>query len=135
MSSPGMIKLSIGLENSKEEAGRILLLITFQEKVIHFDKWKEFYKNNMTGIIYRARNMINHKYYVGQTIFSLDERKRKHEFNAKKKKVMYPFYSAIRKYGFNNFDWEIVETLENDIKEDLLYILHVAEIYRVTWKN
>ena len=58
-------------------------------------------------IIYRAINKINGKCYVGQTRHSLEHRKRVHLTKAHQG-VKTHFYSAIRKYGDDNFDWEIV---------------------------
>ena len=57
--------------------------------------------------IYKATNKINGKSYVG---YSSDwkSRKRLHKHNADKNKKSYPFYNAIRKYGFDNFIWEVL---------------------------
>ena len=57
------------------------------------------------GIIYKATNKINGKVYIGQTIRGLHERKRKHCYSKHKTY----FHNAIKKYGKDNFEWEILE--------------------------
>ena len=72
-------------------------------------------KNNYYGIIYRATNLVNGKVYIGQTIQSLDQRKKEHirVVNRHKRtgaiKGMFAFQKALLKYGFNNFKWEIID--------------------------
>ena len=58
-------------------------------------------------IIYKATNIINNKVYIGQTIKELKIRKAQHErsFNYGRD---YLFPRAIRKYGKDNFKWEII---------------------------
>lgn len=59
-------------------------------------------------IIYKVTNKINGKVYIGQTIRSLKARKQNHVWNALNKKNNYRFHNAIRKYGSENFTWEIL---------------------------
>lgn len=67
-------------------------------------------------IIYKATNIINNKVYIGQTVNSLSVRKaqheRSHEYGYKT-----AFSNAIRKYGKENFKWEVI--YETDSMEDL----------------
>lgn len=61
----------------------------------------------MNGIIYIAKNKINGKHYVGQSIQKWPQRKKDH--------INYPQFSmaidnAIIKYGKEKFKWEIVES-------------------------
>lgn len=58
-------------------------------------------------IIYKATNRLNGKCYIGQTRHSLEHRKTIHLMCAKKG-VETHFYQAIRKYGEENFEWEII---------------------------
>lgn len=58
-------------------------------------------------IVYKATNKVNGKCYIGQTRHSLERRKSSHLRNAKKG-VNTHFYNAIRKYGEENFEWEII---------------------------
>ena len=64
-------------------------------------------------IIYKATNKIDGKCYIGQTIKGLKRRKQEHS-NAKDGCY---FHNAIHKYGFDNFEWEVIE--ECDSKEEL----------------
>lgn len=66
----------------------------------------------MFGIIYKATNLVNGKAYIGQTIRSIDERARQHINDAKAMKENFAFHSAIRKYGENNFRWEVIDTAD-----------------------
>lgn len=66
-------------------------------------------------IIYKATNILNNKCYIGQTINSFRQRIYCHKHNSKKPKLY--FHRAIRKYGFDNFTWEIL--CECDSKEEL----------------
>ena len=67
-------------------------------------------------IIYKATNIINNKVYIGQTIHQLSVRKsqheRSHEYGYKT-----AFSNAIRKYGKENFKWEVI--YEADSIEEL----------------
>jgi len=68
------------------------------------------------GIIYKATNKINGRMYIGQTIRSLERRKYMHINDALSKRNNMYFHKAIRKYGVDNFDWEIV-TKCNSLEE------------------
>ena len=59
-------------------------------------------------LIYKVTNKINGKMYIGQTIKSLKIRKRNHLWCALNERNNYYFYNAIRKYGSESFDWEIM---------------------------
>lgn len=72
--------------------------------------------------IYKITNNINGKCYIGQTIDS-DKRWKEHKQYSKYKsngnKYVYPLANAMRKYGIENFSFEMLEELPND--KDLLY--------------
>ena len=63
-------------------------------------------------IIYKVTNIINNKIYIGQTIHSLNIRKsqheRSHEYGYKT-----AFSNAIKKYGKENFIWEIINETDS----------------------
>lgn len=77
----------------------------------------------MLGVIYKITNNIDGKAYIGQTI-NLKERKRNHR-NAKDD---YSIHKAIRKYGFENFSWEILEECPKER-------LNEREIYWIAYYN
>ena len=76
-------------------------------------------------IIYKVTNRINGMSYIGQTIFDLDKRKAQHMSAASGNKDKYYFHSALRKYGIDNFNWDIIEKC-GDIEE-----LNRFEIYYI----
>jgi len=78
------------------------------------------------GIIYTATNLINNKYYVGQTRTSLNYRKNKHFQNAFNLNHENKFYLALRKYGKENFKWNIIEKDINETQLDAREIYWVA---------
>lgn len=63
------------------------------------------------GYIYVITNKINGKKYVGKTARTIEERWKEHIKNSKIKKFdkMCPLYSAINKYGIENFTIEQIE--------------------------
>ena len=92
------------------------------------------------GIIYKATNIINGKSYIGKTTQSLKARKASHTTKSKKGNNYY-FHNALKKYGFDNFEWEII--CEN-VPLELLSIREIMKIivnhthyteggYNMTW--
>jgi len=78
------------------------------------------------GIIYCSVSPSKKKYY-GYTI-NFEKRKIAHKnlaFNGKRNK----FYNAIRKYGFEKFEWYVIEKHKRLNKIDLKNILYEREIY------
>lgn len=62
-------------------------------------------------IIYKVTNQLNGKMYIGQTIVGLVNRKNAHKQDWKLgRKSKYRLYQAFDKYGFENFQWEILDT-------------------------
>ena len=68
-------------------------------------------------IIYKATNIFDGKCYIGQTVKSLKKRRANHLYNTKNNKDNYYFHNAIRKYGPDNFTWEVL--CECDSREEL----------------
>lgn len=77
------------------------------------------------GCIYKIKNNINEKIYVGQTTKTLDFRKKEHirasRYTGYKNSII---YQAIRKYGIENFTFELVEECENILlnNKEIFYI-------------
>lgn len=64
----------------------------------------------MDGIIYGARCRCNGKWYIGQTTVGLENRRRQHLKAARNNYGHGAFYSAIRKYGEDSFEWVVLES-------------------------
>lgn len=73
----------------------------------------------MVGYIYCFTNKINNKKYIGSTIKTPSVRKNQHLYNARhnNEKSDYPLYQAIRKYGEENFDFEVLFSGESSDAE------------------
>lgn len=66
--------------------------------------------------IYKITNKINGKVYIGKTLNSIQKRWREHLIDSKKRKCeKRPLYSAINKYGEENFEIEQIEECSHDI--------------------
>lgn len=78
------------------------------------------------GVIYYALSPSNKKYYGYSTNFK--GRKNGH-LQSVKKGIISRFYDAIRKYGWNNFKWQIVEEYKKYDKITLSKILCEREVY------
>jgi group I intron endonuclease len=68
------------------------------------------------GIIYKATNVINGKIYVGKTTLVLAKRVQKHV--AVRKRPRQVVHLAIAKYGAENFSWDVLETVPNEMLDD-----------------
>lgn len=83
--------------------------------------------------IYKFQNKINGKVYIGQSI-SIENRYKQHKNNHKNKRIndyTTKFYRALRKYGFDNFTFEILEEYDSISKEEL----NKKEIYWIKYYN
>lgn len=60
-------------------------------------------------VIYKVKNKINGKIYIGQTIRDLNKRISGHIRESKLEGGNKPFVNAIKKYGIENFEWEIID--------------------------
>lgn len=75
------------------------------------------------GIIYKATNLVNGKVYIGQTTLTLHERMLQHKKDSTRlRNKNIAFYNAINKYGFENFNWCIIDEGRN--RGDLDYKEH-----------
>ncbi len=62
-------------------------------------------------LIYKITNLINKKCYIGATTTSLAIRKRNHIWTSRAED--YPICKAIRKYGEDNFSFQVIEIEPN----------------------
>jgi group I intron endonuclease len=68
-------------------------------------------------IIYKVTNKVNGKCYVGQTIQKLEKRIQGHLKESKMENNR-PFLLSIKKYGIDNFLFEVIDTAKNLIELD-----------------
>ena len=78
-------------------------------------------------IIYVVTNIVNSKQYVGQTVNSLKVRQKNHKCEVKTGSE-YAFHRALRKYGFDSFTWDIVETCSSKEELDLKEIEYISKL-------
>lgn len=65
--------------------------------------------------IYKIVNNINNKIYIGKTNLTVEKRWKEHCFDSTKKtKEKRPLYSAMNKYGIDNFSIEQIERVNTD---------------------
>ena len=76
-------------------------------------------------IIYKSTNLLNNKYYIGKTKNSLENRIKQHKKSYLKKDWV--FYRAIKKYGFDNFKWEILIETDDSNKLNELEKKYISE--------
>ena len=79
------------------------------------------------GRIYCITCLVNGKMYIGQTVQSLDNRRRRHILSTQRGSD-HKFHRAIRKYGEENFIIEEVLTVSAPTKEILKKKLDYVEI-------
>ena len=77
--------------------------------------------------IYKATNLINGKIYIGKTVNSLKKRITQHKSDALSRNSQMVIHRAIRKYGWDNFRWEIIDELRDNeelCKRESYWISH-----------
>lgn len=75
--------------------------------------------NIYMAIVYKATNKTNNKAYVGYTTRTLDERMAQHISDMKREDRSKAFHNALRKYGVDAFEWEVLledATLDDEIR-------------------
>jgi group I intron endonuclease len=81
----------------------------------------------MTGVIYCVTSPSGKKYY-GFT-FNFNKRRTRHIRDAQNNKFDSHFHRSIRKYGSENLIWTIVETINSELKNELMEELYEREKY------
>lgn len=74
-------------------------------------------------IVYMAKNCVNNKCYIGQTKRPLEERIKSH-----KKEGRY-FHKALKKYGLENFIWEILCECEDQEELDEMEFHYIKQYH------
>jgi group I intron endonuclease len=78
-------------------------------------------------LVYKATNLLNNKSYIGKTVKTLRVRRLEHENAALRRCDNCILHKALRKYGADNFQWEIIAVAESQIRLSALeaqYIEH-----------
>ena len=71
------------------------------------------------GFIYKITNTINQKCYIGQTVKTLEKRFSQHKNNYIKPYFQQiVLYKAFKKYGIENFTFEEVEEVSNELLDE-----------------
>src|SRR5271163_2921813 len=83
-------------------------------------------QNDRIIYLYRVTCLINNKIYIGQTV-DPSSRWRGHKRDAANPKV--PFHHAIKKYGADNFDFEVIVSCRgqdnaNELETELVKQYH-----------
>lgn len=90
------------------------------------------------GVIYKYTCLITNKIYIGQTIC---EYNRRHDFLTKERystgptKKLNKFDAARKKYGIDNFSYEILEEFFSEDKHQLQNLLNEKEKYYIEKYN
>jgi group I intron endonuclease len=83
-------------------------------------------RREFMGIIYSARNKINGKRYIGATTWTLNHRISGHKARSNDIGRQHPLYRAIREFGWENFEWEV---LYKDIAPEMMEVAEMCTIY------
>ena len=93
----------------------------------------------MTGIIYKWTNIVNNKVYIGQTV---NQKRRYREFicidryyTSNDSSNLTKIDKARIKYGINNFNYQILEEIQTEDREELLNRLNELEEYYINKYN
>lgn len=81
-------------------------------------------------IIYKITNKINDFFYIGKTTKSAEERFNRHFHNHKNGNTY--LYRAMRKYGFDNFQIEVLEQTELLNEREIYWIETLNPQYNMT---
>lgn len=75
--------------------------------------------------IYKIENKINGKVYIGQSI-AIKTRWQQHKYEAKTGESQAPLYLALRKYGIENFSFEVLEECPQELlnEKEIFWIAH-----------
>lgn len=75
--------------------------------------------------IYKIENKINGKIYIGQSI-AIKTRWQQHKYEAKTGESQAPLYLALRKYGIENFSFEVLEECPQELlnEKEIFWIAH-----------
>lgn len=84
----------------------------------------------MSSIIYRITNVVNSKFYIGKTSKTVQERFQRHCYNHQNQNTY--LYNAMRKYGVDNFNIEILEETDSPNEREIYWIKTLLPHYNMT---
>lgn len=88
----------------------------------------------MYGLIYKAVNINNGNFYIGKTV-NLEKRIIAHKSFARLNYYKYSyFYAAINKYGFDSFEFIIIDEAENKEElndKEIFWINELKPVYNI----
>lgn len=80
-------------------------------------------------IIYKVTNLVNGKVYIGKTTQKINIRKNQHKYSSLKANSKSLIHKAIRKYGWENFEWEVIDLASSEDE------LNSKEIHWIKYHN
>jgi group I intron endonuclease len=87
-----------------------------------------------TFSIYKITNLVNGKIYIGQTKLTIEERFQQHKYNANSSYKKSRLYSAMKKYGVDNFSVKLIDeagTQEESNEKEIDWInFYKSNIYK-----
>jgi group I intron endonuclease len=86
-----------------------------------------------TQYIYKITNMLNDKIYIGQSI-DKKGRWKQHKYSAKRDEPVQYIHHAMKKYGVENFKFEVIDFAFNQWQADCLEINYIQQ-YNATDKQ
>lgn len=72
--------------------------------------------------IYKITNDINNKVYIGKTEFNIEKRWKEHCRDSQKNYINRPLYNAMKKYGTEHFNIELIEECNNPEEREKYWI-------------
>jgi len=95
---------------------RLIPVVTYANADI--DKYRFYKENRRKSGVYRLNNLINGKSYIGSSVDLSTRFRIYYSLNSLKRKInkgSSAIYSAILKYGYNNYSLNILEYCEPNI--------------------
>jgi group I intron endonuclease len=86
-------------------------------------------------IIYKITNLLNNKIYIGKTTRKLNARRLEHLSDSRVGSKL-PIHNAIRKYGENNFSFEVIDeaNTQEELNDKEVYWIKKYNSY-IHWNN
>lgn len=79
--------------------------------------------------VYKITNIVNGKVYIGQTKRSIRQRFLRHMCDGEKEKLATHFANAVKKYGRDNFECEVIEIVDNQNDADAKEMYWISEYH------